>query len=524
MVPETGDMTAAEHMVTQCPESECGHRHRLKPHHVGKIANCKGCGRRFVLTPGLGSPVPGAASSLHGSAEPTENATESDERSTEHDSTSTVHSLRSPCASCNTILDATPNQRGKVIRCTSCNGRSRVPSSDGWREDHDWAPVWDWASTKRTAAEDANTKIGDELKIVFSWTQADEHPDFLLHELAKKTGLPRSLIAPWVLGYIEGLTGVGRKAIASLVLGVCGLFAWLFPIVGFPVTIVGGILGIQRLTSISRRKAIAGVVLCAIGLLLTINNIITNADHGNSSSPVAPTPSRGSRQARASPPLARVRFERHDAIRLAEAHKDRIVEKHYDGGWDIEASVKEFFYDPVEHSRRVRVELRWTGVMTGAWDLFSKENVAKSHVARGWLDVGGGSWKWEHQYASKALSQWLALKDVVKAVVDSTSGYGFRFKNNCNHPVRLAIHYRDVNKVWRTAGWWNFTPGESGRLNFGGKTLKTKTAVWYYFAETTDDGNLVWRGSHTFKLNGRSLQMHKMKDTDGESNWNITCN
>ncbi len=102
--------------------------------------------------------------------------------------------------------------------------------------------------------------------------------------------------------------------------------------------------------------------------------------------------------------------------------------------------------------------------------------------------------------------------------------YNFRFTNNCDHPVRLAIHYLDVNHGWRSEGWWNFTPGESDRLAASGKALRTKNDTWYYYAESTDDSNLVWRGDRTFKLNDRSLPMLLMKDTVGDNNWTITCN
>ncbi|MCG5547507.1 DUF4190 domain-containing protein, partial [Halorhodospira halochloris] len=64
----------------------------------------------------------------------------------------------------------------------------------------------------------------------------------------------------------------GGKAIASLVLGIVGLFAWLLPIAGLPVTIVGLVLGIKDINSSNRGMAIAGIVLCIIGLVASIIN------------------------------------------------------------------------------------------------------------------------------------------------------------------------------------------------------------------------------------------------------------
>lgn len=62
------------------------------------------------------------------------------------------------------------------------------------------------------------------------------------------------------------------KAIASLVLGIVGVFAWLIPLIGFPVAIVGLILGIGVMKSSYRGMAIAGIVLNIIFLVLTIIN------------------------------------------------------------------------------------------------------------------------------------------------------------------------------------------------------------------------------------------------------------
>ncbi len=64
----------------------------------------------------------------------------------------------------------------------------------------------------------------------------------------------------------------GGKAIASLVLGILGIFGWCIPIVGLPMAIVGLILGVKDLDSPKRGIAIAGIVLCGIGVVLSIVN------------------------------------------------------------------------------------------------------------------------------------------------------------------------------------------------------------------------------------------------------------
>ena len=72
----------------------------------------------------------------------------------------------------------------------------------------------------------------------------------------------------------------GGKAIASLVLGIIGLIAWLIPLFGLPISIVGLILGIKDMKSHNRGLAIAGIVLCILGLVLAIINASIGAYMG----------------------------------------------------------------------------------------------------------------------------------------------------------------------------------------------------------------------------------------------------
>lgn len=66
-------------------------------------------------------------------------------------------------------------------------------------------------------------------------------------------------------------------AIASMVLGICGFVAWCFPLLGYPVTIVGLILGIVAISKGTKGKAVAGVIMCVITLILTLINSILGA-------------------------------------------------------------------------------------------------------------------------------------------------------------------------------------------------------------------------------------------------------
>jgi len=67
------------------------------------------------------------------------------------------------------------------------------------------------------------------------------------------------------------------KAIASMVLGIIGFIAWCLPIAGYPVTIVGIVLGVKGLKTSGRGMAIAGIIMCVITLVMTIINSVLGA-------------------------------------------------------------------------------------------------------------------------------------------------------------------------------------------------------------------------------------------------------
>jgi hypothetical protein len=65
------------------------------------------------------------------------------------------------------------------------------------------------------------------------------------------------------------------KATAALVLGIIGMVAWLLPIIGLPVSIVGLILAVNaRRAFPGYGVATAGYVLCIIALVLSAGNSI----------------------------------------------------------------------------------------------------------------------------------------------------------------------------------------------------------------------------------------------------------
>lgn len=86
-----------------------------------------------------------------------------------------------------------------------------------------------------------------------------------------QTSFPPTPSIPAPAGDKKGL------AIAGFVLGIINMCAWLLPICGGPVAIVGLVLSILGIKSSQKTLAIIGVVLSALGLLLTIVNAILGA-------------------------------------------------------------------------------------------------------------------------------------------------------------------------------------------------------------------------------------------------------
>ena len=61
-------------------------------------------------------------------------------------------------------------------------------------------------------------------------------------------------------------------AIASLVLGIVGMVAWIIPLFGFPAAMTGLVLGIMGQKSSAKTMAIIGIALSGLALVATIVN------------------------------------------------------------------------------------------------------------------------------------------------------------------------------------------------------------------------------------------------------------
>lgn len=67
------------------------------------------------------------------------------------------------------------------------------------------------------------------------------------------------------------------KATAALVLGIISMIAWLIPLAGFPVSIVGIIMGCFGVKSEKKTIATVGLILSIIGLVICLINSVLGA-------------------------------------------------------------------------------------------------------------------------------------------------------------------------------------------------------------------------------------------------------
>ena len=70
------------------------------------------------------------------------------------------------------------------------------------------------------------------------------------------------------------------KATASLVLGIVSMIVWLIPLFGYPVSIIGLVMGFYGLKSEKKSIGRAGLILSIIGLVLCAANSAIGAYMG----------------------------------------------------------------------------------------------------------------------------------------------------------------------------------------------------------------------------------------------------
>lgn len=68
-----------------------------------------------------------------------------------------------------------------------------------------------------------------------------------------------------------------RQAMASLILGIIGLIAWILPLVGVPIAVLGLFLGINVKKHEKLLMAQRGILFCSLSLIFSILNSAVGA-------------------------------------------------------------------------------------------------------------------------------------------------------------------------------------------------------------------------------------------------------
>lgn len=102
---------------------------------------------------------------------------------------------------------------------------------------------------------------------------------------------------------------------------------------------------------------------------------------------------------------------------------------------------------------------------------------------------------------------------------------GFLITNKCHHPVRVAIHYRGLDNNWISEGWWDVSGSTSSYLagDDSKRKLMTSAERWYFYAESTNETNLIWKGDQIKQFGSVELPMRELRDSEGDSEWTLSC-
>lgn len=110
------------------------------------------------------------------------------------------------------------------------------------------------------------------------------------------------------------------------------------------------------------------------------------------------------------------------------------------------------------------------------------------------------------------------------------------FKNQCRHPVEIALSYKIPSKInskelsiWKVEGWWNFEGGESGHLNVNNRRIISDNSNFYLYGSITNPkhNSYGWTGSIEMEMGEKRLPMRLIEssyDSEGNHVLSIACN
>ena len=126
---------------------------------------------------------------------------------------------------------------------------------------------------------------------------------------------------------------------------------------------------------------------------------------------------------------------------------------------------------------------------------------------------------------------WLSFNDKItqnlspiRTIDNSNMSFGFVFENKCKHPITLVIRYKGLDNIWYFDEWEGVSSNELFSLeDESGKPLTSSSPLWYYYARTTHETGLEWKGKNHFTYSNRRLPMIEIEDVEGDNEWTINC-
>ena len=112
--------------------------------------------------------------------------------------------------------------------------------------------------------EQCGAKIDDQLSPKVQNTQETQYQTI---EQTDLTHTSASSMKP-----MQTSDAASKAANTGFILGLVSIFAWFLPIVGYPVTICGIVYSVRGLKANPNGKAIAGLILSIIFLIVTLVN------------------------------------------------------------------------------------------------------------------------------------------------------------------------------------------------------------------------------------------------------------
>jgi len=214
-------------------------------------------------------------------------------------------------------------------------------------------------------------------------------------------------------------------------------------------------------------------------------------------------------------------YQSDKAQAISERAARKIVDDSYSGGQDITVTMKSCEYNSYSEKFKTELDIYWNGafmrsnryniegVLTfdsdGSGAEFSRtyasESVKKfqrnSGIAAGVIVLGAMAAAAEEEAKEKQRqeNQIFTPTSGLYAGITSNLGQDIYIRNECSHPIRMALHFLSSDTgSWET-GVWRFDAGEGYFLRNDKTRIRTNNKVIYLFAKSTDGSGKEWGGN-----------------------------